>query len=113
MSKGIVKIGLSTDWVGLSLGSNRHSTRSSRVNKFLSCCRNRLSQFFGLVGQIRRVIGLKEKNTKRGKIQAKKKLGMEKEREITIAKIKYRAWNGDKERNEILKSHLRERRPNT
>ena len=38
---------------------------------------------------------------------------MEKEREITIAKTKYRAWNGDKERNEILKSYLRERRPNT
>ena len=55
------------------------------------------------------MIGLKEKNKKRGKIQAKKKLGMEKEREITIAKIKYRAWNGDKERNEILKSYLRER----
>ena len=34
---------------------------------------------------------------------------MEKEREITIAKTKYRAWNGDKERNENLKSYLRER----
>ena len=58
------------------------------------------------------MISLKEKNTKRGKIQAKKKLGMEKKREITIAKTKYRAWNGYKERNEILKSYLRERRPN-
>ena len=43
---------------------------------------NRLSWFFGSAGQIRRVIGLKEKNKKRGKNQAKKKLGMEKEGEI-------------------------------
>ena len=53
------------------------------------------------------------KEQKERKNSSKEKFGMEKEREITIAKTKYRAWNEDKERNEILKSYLRERRPNT
>ena len=87
MPKGIVKIGLFMGWVGLSLGSNRHSTRSSRVNKFLSRCRpNGRSKLFVSIlwfgGSNSLSNWFEGKEQKGRENQAKKKLEMEKEREI-------------------------------
>ena len=84
-------------WVKSSLGSNRHSTRSSRVNKFLSRCQlnGRSKPFVSVLwfgGSDSSSDRFEGKEQKERENQAKEKLEMEKEREKSnrkIAKTKY------------------------
>ena len=60
------------------------------------------------------MISLKEKNKKRGKNQPKKELKMAKKTNIyELGSEIRREMREDKKKNEILKSYLRERTPNT
>ena len=59
------------------------------------------------------MIGLKEKNKMRGKIKQRKSLKWQKPNIYELGMEIRRETREDKKKNEILKSYLRDRTPNT